>query len=401
MKHLSQRDLFLQYVAQTSDFPPMLEIARAQGACLYDVDGKEYIDLIAGISVCNLGHCHPDVVKAISEQASRYMHVMVYGEFVLSPQVQLAQLLADNLPLTLNSTYFVNSGSEAIEGAMKLAKRYTRRPEIVAFNNAYHGGTTGALSLFGDVAYRQAFMPLLPGIRHIDINNLDNLDQITQRTACVIIEPIQGEAGIVAATTEFLTALRARCNETGTLLVFDEVQTGFGRTGKLFAFEHYGVVPDILCLAKGMGGGMPIGAFIASKEIMDSLKNNPVLGHITTFGGHPVSCAAALASFNVILQSGLMEQITAKEAIIKDTLSHPAIKSIRGKGLFYAVELQKTQQALDVVALARQNGVITDWFLFNDNSIRIAPPLIISDEQLQKACEILVEAIEKIGVRRD
>jgi len=401
MKHLSQRDLFLQYVAQTSDFPPMLEIARAQGACLYDVDGKEYIDLIAGISVCNLGHCHPDVVKAISEQASRYMHVMVYGEFVLSPQVQLAQLLADNLPLTLNSTYFVNSGSEAIEGAMKLAKRYTRRPEIVAFNNAYHGGTTGALSLFGDAAYRQAFMPLLPGIRHIDINNLDNLDQITQRTACVIIEPIQGEAGIVAATTEFLTALRARCNETGTLLVFDEVQTGFGRTGKLFAFEHYGVVPDILCLAKGMGGGMPIGAFIASKEIMDSLKNNPVLGHITTFGGHPVSCAAALASFNVILQSGLMEQITAKEAIIKDTLSHPAIKSIRGKGLFYAVELQKTQQALDVVALARQNGVITDWFLFNDNSIRIAPPLIISDEQLQKACEILVEAIEKIGVRRD
>ncbi|MHB8258952.1 MAG: aspartate aminotransferase family protein [Bacteroidia bacterium] len=391
--HLSQKQLFLQHVAQTSPAPLALEIVSAKGIYLNDVNGKQYIDLISGISVSNIGHCHPEVVEAIKKQSETYMHLMVYGEYVQSPQVQLAKALTDLLPATLNSVYFVNSGAEATEGALKLAKRFTGRSEIISFKNAYHGSTHGALSVMGNEDFKTSFRPLLPDVRIIEFNNEEDLQYITHKTACVIIEPIQGEAGIVAATPSFLKKLRERCTETQTLLIFDEVQTGFGRTGTLFAFEQYQVTPDILLLAKGMGGGMPIGAFIASKEIMDSLTTNPVLGHITTFGGHPVCCAAALANLQVILKNNLSHRAKEIERIIKQTITHPKIKELRVCGALAAVDFANEATNMQAIGKCIEARIITDWFLFNNQSMRIAPPLIITDEELERACTVIKACI--------
>src|ERR1700757_285162 len=391
--HLAQKQLFLQHVAQTSPAPLALEIISAKGIYLNDVNGKQYIDLISGISVSNIGHCHPEVVEAVKKQAETFMHLMVYGEYVHSPQVALAKALADLLPATLNAVYFVNSGAEATEGALKLAKRFTGRSEIISFKNAYHGSTHGALSVMGSEDFKTSFRPLLPDVKTIEFNNESDLQHITHKTACVIIEPVQGEAGIIAAKQSFLKKLRERCTETETLLIFDEIQTGFGRTGSLFAFEQYQVTPDILLLAKGMGGGMPIGAFISSKQIMDSLTNNPVLGHITTFGGHPVCCAASLANLNVIVKNKLYLRAKEIEIIIKQKLKHPKIKEVRVQGAIAAIDFNDEALNMQIISKCIEAGVITDWFLFNTQSMRIAPPLIISDEELIKACDIILACI--------
>jgi acetylornithine/N-succinyldiaminopimelate aminotransferase len=392
---ISHRQLFLQHVAQTSDAPLALEIISAEGIYLTDVNGKNYIDLISGISVSNTGHRHPHVVKAIKEQVDKYLYLMVYGEYIQSPQVEYAQLLTKHLPSSLSSVYFTNSGSEANEGALKLAKRFTGRTEIIAFKNAYHGSTHGSLSIMGDEFFKNAYRPLLPGVKFLEFNLEEDLDKISEATACVIVEPIQGEAGIKAPKNDYLKKLAARCKEKGALLILDEIQTGFGRTGSLFAFEQYGVVPDILTIAKGMGGGMPIGAFVSSKEIMNVLANNPVLGHITTFGGHPVSCAAAKASLEVIAQEELINSILEKESLFKKLLIHPQIKELRIKGLMIAVEFKSEDFNKKVIEKCIQRGVITDWFLFNSNSLRIAPPLIISLDEIKLACKIIIESIDE------
>ncbi len=390
---INQRSLFLQHLAQTSDFPVMLEVEKAQGAHIYDTLGKDYIDLISGISVSNIGHCHPKVVKAVQEQAAKYMHVMVYGEFIQSPQVQFAQALTEILPVSLNSVFLVNSGSEAVEGALKLAKRCTGRYEIIACQNAYHGSTHGALSVMGNEAMKQSFRPLLPTITFIRFNDFSDLNLISSKTACVIVEPIQGEAGVILPNQNYLKELREKCNQTGTLLIFDEIQTGFGRTGHMFAFEKYNVIPDILLCAKGIAGGMPLGVFVADKNLMDCFKTNPVLGHITTFGGHPVSCAAALANLQVIIDEKLVQAVSAKEAIFRSLLIHPSIKEIRGTGLLLAIQLQDFNQVQKVISYANKNGVITDWFLFCDSALRISPPLIISESEIHQACSVIVDAI--------
>jgi len=393
---LTNRQLFLNNLAQTSDSPLALEITKAEGVYLFDITGKRYMDLISGISVSNTGHRHPTVVKAIKDQVDNYLHLMVYGEYIQSPQVKLAGALAALLPEKLNTCYFVNSGSEAVEGALKLAKRYTGRKKIVAFNHAYHGSTHGALSVIGDKNYQTPFGPLLPGIDHIEFNSIEALSVITSETACVIVEPVQGEAGIMVGTSEFLTALRNKCNETGTLLIFDEIQTGMGRTGSMFAFEKFKIIPDILLLAKGLGGGMPIGAFISSHEIMQTLTFNPVLGHITTFGGHPVSCAAALANIEVINNEKLIESIEAKNKLIVRLLSNSkAISHIRSAGLMIALQLDNYEHVKRVIDRCIEKGIILDWFLFNDSSIRIAPPLIINDEQIKEACQVILVSLEK------
>ena len=391
--HLSQKQLFLQHVAQTSPAPLALEIISAKGIYLNDVNGKQYIDLISGISVSNIGHCHPEVVEAVKKQAETFMHLMVYGEYVHSPQVTLAKALTNLLPATLNAVYFVNSGAEATEGALKLAKRFTGRSEIISFKNAYHGSTHGALSVMGNEDFKTSFRPLLPDVKTIEFNNESDLQHITHKTACVIIEPVQGEAGVLAAKQSFLKKLRKRCSETETLLIFDEIQTGFGRTGSLFAFEQYQVTPDILLLAKGMGGGMPIGAFVSSKQIMDFLTNNPVLGHITTFGGHPVCCAAALANLNVIIKNKLYLRAKEFENIIKQKIKHPKIKEVRVYGAIAAIDFNDEALNMQIISKCIEAGVITDWFLFNTQSMRIAPPLIISDEELIKACDIILACI--------
>ncbi len=391
---LSNRELFFMYLGQTSSFPLAVEIERAEGVYMYGPDGKCYLDLISGISVSSVGHRHPEVVKAVKDQADRYMHLMVYGEFVQSPQVKLAELLVNHLPEPLNNVYLVNSGSEATEGALKLAKRHTGRTEIVSFRNAYHGSTQGSLSVMGDERMKKAFRPLLPDVRFLDYNQTEQLNQITPHTACVIAETIQGEAGAVVPTSEFLQTLRKRCDETGALLVLDEIQAGLGRTGKLWAFEHFEIVPDILLLAKGLGGGMPIGAFIASAEIMQSLTNSPVLGHITTFGGNAVCAAAALATVEVITRERIWEGVPEKEKIIREKLKHPAIKNIRGKGLMLAVEFDTFEQNKKIIDRCLEMGVLTDWFLFADNCLRIAPPLIIKNDEIEAACQIILNAIE-------
>jgi len=394
---LTDRQLFLNNLAQTSDSPLALEIVIAEGIFLFDASGKKYIDLISGISVSNTGHRHPSVVKAIKDQADKYLHLMVYGEYIQSPQVKLAGVLADLLPEKLNNCYFVNSGSEAVEGALKLAKRFTGRKKIVAFKNAYHGSSHGALSVIGDKSYQIPFEPLLPGVEHIEFNSINDLKVITAETACVIIEPVQGEAGIIVATQEFLTALRKRCDETGALLIFDEIQTGMGRTGTMFAFEKYSLIPDVLLLAKGLGGGMPIGAFISSREIMQTLTVNPVLGHITTFGGHPVSCAAALASLGVILDEKLAESVQTKSDLFVKLLSKsPFITEIRVLGLMIALQLDNYAHVKKVIDYCIEEGVIIDWFLFNDSSIRIAPPLTISEDQIREACQVILKALQGI-----
>ena len=391
---LTNRQLFLNNLAQTSDSPLALEIIKAEGVYLYDSSGKKYMDLISGISVSNTGHRHPEVVKAIKDQVDSYLHLMVYGEYIQSPQVKLAGALVALLPEKLNNCYFVNSGSEAVEGALKLAKRFTGRSKIICFRQAYHGSTHGALSVIGDESYQTPFGPLLPGIVHIEFNSIDALQAITTETACVIIEPVQGEAGIVVGKPEFITALRNRCNETGTLLICDEIQTGMGRTGTMFAFEKYNIIPDILLLAKGLGGGMPLGAFISSHEIMQTLTFNPVLGHITTFGGHPVSCAAALANIDVIINEKLVENVEDKNKLIIQLLSKSkSIRQIRSAGLMIALQLDNYAHVKRVIDRCIENGVILDWFLFNDSSIRIAPPLTISYEQIQEACHVILDAL--------
>ena len=389
---MNQRELFLRHVAQTSPAPLALEIVKADCCTLYDAAGREYIDLIGGISVANMGHRHPKVIAAIQQQLNDYLHIMVYGEFVESPQVQYAHRLTELLPLSLNTVYFTNSGAEAVEGAMKLAKRATGRTGIAAFNHSYHGSTQGALSIIGDEYWRNAFRPLLPGIDHLVYNDRASLEAITTDTACVIAETVQAEAGVLSPSPEWMKALREKCNQTGTLLVLDEIQTGFGRTGRLWGFEHFGIVPDILLLGKALGGGMPLGAFIADKQLMDTLTGNPVLGHITTFGGHPVCCAAGLAALDALTEEGWISQVKQKEALLRQLLIHPRIKSVRTFGLWAAVEFDSFELNKKVIDTCIENGVLTDWFLFAPNCLRISPPLIISEEQIKKACEVILQA---------
>ncbi len=390
---LSNRQLFLMNTAQTSDSPRLIEVDRAEGVYLYGPTGEKYIDLVSGFAVSNIGHRHPRVLKAIRDQLDKYLHVTVYGEFVQAPQVQFATKLLSVLPKHFDTVYFTNSGTEATEGAMKIAKKYTGRREIIAAEQAYHGSTQGALSLIGNPAYQRAYAPLLPEIKFIRYHVTDDIQRITPATAAVILEAVQGEAGIRVPDATYMQAVRERCDETGTLLIFDEIQTGFGRTGKLFAFEHYGVTPDILLLAKGMGGGMPIGAFVANKAVMDVIKHNPMLGHITTFGGHPVSCAAALASLEVILEAQLIAGVAAKAALFRQLLQHPRIREIRGLGLMLCLELDTFAQVEQVSQYCAANGVIIDWFLHCETALRIAPPLTISDEDIRMACKVILDGI--------
>jgi acetylornithine/N-succinyldiaminopimelate aminotransferase len=372
--------------------PLALEIVKAEGCELTDVSGKKYIDLIGGISVANVGHRHPKVVDAVKKQLDDYMHIMVYGEFVQSPQVQYAKLLTQYLPSTLNSVYFTNSGAEAVEGSMKLAKRITGRREIVAFNISYHGSTQGALSIIGSEYWRNAYRPLLPGVQHLNYNSFEDLQFITKQTACVIAETVQAEAGIIAPQNGWLKAVQDRCKETGTLFILDEIQAGFGRTGKLWGFEHFDVVPDILLLGKALGGGMPLGAFVADKKLMDHLTDNPVLGHITTFGGHPVCCAAGKAAFEVLLEENF--DVQKKKALFKSLLQHPEIKSTRSFGLWMAVEFEDFESCKKIIDHCINAGVLTDWFLFASNCLRISPPLTISSGEIEKACKIMLSSID-------
>lgn len=393
---LSNRQLFQLHMGLPSVMEHPIEIVKAEGIYLEDDQGQKYIDLVSGVSVSNVGHRHPKVIQAIKDQLDAYMHVMVYGKFVHAPQVQLAALLAQNLPSDLDAVYFVNSGSEAIEGALKLAKRLTNKAEIVHFKNAYHGGTAGALSLLGNETMKNAFRPLVPATRMIDFNNFDHLQQISSETAAVLIEPIQAEAGIILPDAGYLKAIRQRCNETGSILIFDEVQMGFGRTGKLFAFEHFDVVPDILCLAKSMGGGMPLGAFVASKERMFSLTHHPELGHITTFGGHPVSCAAALASLKLILDEQLAQQAEQKGKLFEDALlQHKAVKTIRRAGLMLGVELNTSMKIENVMGQFKQNKLVVDQFLFHEKAFRIAPPLTITNEEINFCILIIQHSLDQ------
>ena len=388
------RQLFLEHVGQTSDNPMMLEVERAEGIYLYGRDGKRWIDLISGVSVSAVGHGNRQVIDAICSQAQDYLHLMVYGEAVESPQVRYAQRIASLLPDPLDTVYFVNSGSEAVEGALKLAKRYTGRTEIIYYKNAYHGSTHGSLSVMGGEEYRNAYRPLLPDTRQIRFNEPADLRYVTPRTACVIIEPVQGEGGIFPADRDYLQALRDRCDQTGTLLIYDEIQTGLGRTGTLYFSQQYGIVPDILCTAKAFGGGMPLGAFIASNRIMSVLKTNPVLGHITTFGGHPVCCAAGLAALEYILSERLTELADAKGALYESLLAgHPLVREIRRTGLLLGVEFGDSELTARIVLRAIDRGLMTEWFLFHDTAMRIAPPLTITDAEIRESCEILLEVL--------
>lgn len=389
------RKLFLQHVGQTSENPLMVEIARADGIFLYSPDGKRYIDMISGVSVSNVGHSNPEVIEAVCKQAKDYMHLMVYGEIVESPQVLYAKQIASHLPETLQSVYFVNSGSEAVEGALKLAKRHTGRTELISFRNAYHGSTHGALSVMGSEEYKNSYRPMLPDVKHIGFNNFEELSQITKKTATVIIEPVQGEGGVRIPDDGFLQALRNRCDEVGALLIFDEIQTGFGRTGKMFAFLKYGVTPDIMVIAKAMGGGMPLGGFVSSDEIMSSFKTNPILGHITTFGGHPVCCAAGLAALQFLEKSKLVEDVERKSELIEKLIGgHPAVKEIRRSGLLIAVELGEGCGMFEkVIPKFVENGLMPDSFLFCETAFRIAPPLIITDQQIEEMCDLILKSL--------
>ncbi len=445
---MNQRELFFRHLAQTSPSPLALEIVRAEGMHLYAADGKVYLDLIGGISVCNTGHRHPAVIEAIRKQADKYLHILVYGELLQSPQIEYARLLTSQLPQSLQSVYFTNSGAEATEGAMKLAKRATGRTQVVAFNHSYHGSTQGALSIMGDEYWRNAFRPLLPGVIHLDYNSFDQLEQISRQTACVIVETVQAEHGVIKPKSaepkepedpgqkkeiknqqsqassisknrpqqepapipddgerktepfhnyNWLRALRKKCDESGALLVLDEIQTGFGRTGTLWGFEQYAVVPDIILLGKALGGGLPLGAFVASRQLMDTLMDQPVLGHITTFGGHPLSCAAGLSSMNVLLDEHLMDSVPRKEKIFHQLLDHPAIKSVRSAGLLIAVEFESFEKNKQVIGYCISHGLLTDWFLFASHCLRIAPPLVISDEEIEIGCQVILEAVHSLG----
>jgi acetylornithine/N-succinyldiaminopimelate aminotransferase len=391
---MTNRDLFYRYLGLPGATPLGLEVVKAEGIRLYDSEGKDYIDLVSGITVSNTGHRHPKVMQAIREQMEKYLYLNVYGEMIQAPQVEFARALASLLPEPLRSVYFVNSGSEAVEGAMKLAKRYTGRTEVIAFNKAYHGSTQGALSILGHESLKQAFRPLIPDIRFIEFNNADDLLKITNRTACVVAETIQAEAGIILPEEGYLQKLRKRCTETGTLLVIDDVQMGLGRTGMMFSFEHYGFVPDILVLAKALGGGLPLGAFISSREVMSSLSHDPELGHITTFGGHPLSCAAGLAALNIVMDENLAEQAEMKGSIFEKSLQqYSCIKEIRRKGLVLGVELNKAVPPATFLQRCLDHGLVTDWFLFSTATFRIAPPLTITGHEIEQSIERLEKCL--------
>ena len=394
------RKQFLAHVAQTSPSPMLVEVARAEGSFFYTPEGKRYYDLVAGVSVSNVGHANPRVVEAVQRQAADYMHIMVYGEMIERPQVRYAARIAELLPGELSSVYFVNSGAEAIEGALKLAKRYTHRTELVSMRRAYHGSTQGAMSLMGEPEgeeWKGAFRPLLPDVQAIEFNDFDALASITERTACVLTEPVQGEAGVRPPQPGYLEALRRRCDEVGALLVFDEIQTGLGRTGELFAMQKYGVTPDIVCLAKAFGGGMPLGAFVSRHEIMDTLQSNPVLGHITTFGGHPVCCAAGLAALNYLLDHHVVEQVEVKGALYERLLEdHPAVREIRRSGLLLAVELGSSERLYRIMELFKEAGIMSDWFLFCDTAFRISPPLTVSEEEVRDSARLIRECLDRL-----
>ena len=390
----SAKDIFKKHQAQTFPFPSCLEIASAKGSYIYDVNGKSYLDFIAGVSACTLGHSNPIITDAIKEQLNKYSHVMVYGEYIQSPQYKLAQLLANNLPNNLSTTYFTNSGAESIEAAMKLAKRATGRPEIISCKDSYHGSTQGALSIMGNEEYKAKYRPLLPSCNQIIYNDVESLVNITTQTAAVVIEPIQGGTGFVTPKNNFLQKVREKCNETQTLLIFDEIQTCFGRLGTLFGFEKYDVIPDILCIAKGMGGGMPIGAFISSWQLMNLLTFEPKLGHITTFGGHPINCAASLATLEHLLSADIMQKVDEKEQLFRLHLKHPKIKEIRGNGLMLSIEFEDEELAKKVVKQSLENGLILFYFLFTKTAIRITPPLTISNKEIIEGCNIIKEILK-------
>lgn len=387
----------MNHVAQVSPKPMDLEIVKANGVYLYDVAGKAYLDFISGISVSNVGHCHPNVVKAIQQQSETYMHLMVYGEYVQMPQVQLAKALTDLLPGNLNSVFYTNSGTEATEGALKLAKRVTGRTEIICFKDAYHGSSHGSLSVMGNEEFKQAFRPLLPDVKILEYNSIEEVEKhISSKTAAVILEPVQSETGYTIAANEFLKAIRKKCEEHNALLIFDEIQNGFGRSGTFFAFEQTGVVPDVLLLAKGMGGGLPIGCFISSRELLNEFTHNPVLGNINTFGGNAVCCAASLACLQTIQSEKLTDDIERKSRLIRSLLVHPAIKNIKGKGFMLSLDFEDTDLNFKIIETCVKNGLIVDWFLFNSHSMRIAPPLVITDEEIKAACGIILNSIEQV-----
>ncbi len=387
-------DTFFKKLAPTSPHPFLISVERAEGVCLYSATGKRYIDMISGIAVSNVGHRHPKIVKAIKDQVDKYLHVMVYGEYIQSPSNLLAEKLTSLLPPNLNCCYFVNSGTEANEAALKLAKRVTGRTEMIACRKSYHGSTHGSLSVSGNEVKKRTFRPLLPDVNFIDFNNPGDLDQITERTACVIMETIQGDAGVRIPSKEYLQAVRKKCTATGTLLIFDEIQCGMGRTGKLFAFEHFDVVPDILTLAKSFGGGLPIGSFISSFENMQTLASKPMLGHITTFGGNPVCCASALAVLEIIEEENLLTTVEAKGKLIEDLLRHSKVNEVRRFGLLFAFDFDSEERVNRIVQYAKEHGVICYWFLSHPNSFRIAPPLTITEAEIREACAIILQAID-------
>jgi acetylornithine/succinyldiaminopimelate/putrescine aminotransferase len=392
---VNTRQLFLNHVAQTSDIPLALEPVKASGIYITDAKGKQYIDLISGISVSNVGHSHPKVVEAVKKQAETYMHLMVYGEFIEMPQVKLAQKLAQNLPKTLQSVYFTNSGTEATEGALKLAKRLTGRTEIVHFKNSYHGSTMGALSVMGDEYFKSNFRPLIPGNRMLEYGKFEKIEHISCRTAAVIIELVQAESGVTVPKQGYIKAIREKCNEVGALLIVDEIQTGMGRTGSTFRFQHEEIVPDILLLAKGFGGGMPLGAFISSEQNFSVFHDNPFLGHITTFGGHPVCCAAALAAFEVLEEEKIIPSVEEKGLLFESLLVHPNINKLTRAGLMMALHFDSFEFNKKVIDYCIEDGLITDWFLFASQCLRIAPPLIIQPDEIKKACQIILQNIDK------
>ena len=392
------RNQFLRHVAQTSPAPQLIEVARAEGVFFYTPEGKPYYDLVSGVSVNNVGHGIQAVVEAVQRQAADYMHIMVYGEMVERPQVEFARTLAEALPEPLDSVYFLNSGAEAVEGALKLAKRFTGRTEMISMRRAYHGSTHGAMSMMGQPEgeeWKNAFRPLLPDTKAIRFNNIDDLSLITERTACVLCEPVQGEAGVRPPKEGYLQALRKRCTDVGALLIFDEIQVGMGRTGEMFAMQKYGVTPDIVCLAKALGGGMPLGAFVSSQEIMSTLTHNPVLGHITTFGGHPVCCAAGLAAMKFLQENKIVEDVERKGALYEELLKdHPAVKEIRRAGLLLAVELGESEKLYKIMDLFIERGILSDWFLFCDTAFRISAPLVISDDEIRDSVRIIRECLD-------
>ncbi len=394
---MSLRPSFLRHIAQTSPEPDSFEVVRGEGIYLFDKDGNAYIDCISGIAVSSLGHGHPRIIEAIKKQLELHLHTQVYGEHIIAPQVALAERLSQLLPPTLSTTYFTNSGAEAVEGALKLARKYTGRYEILACRNAYHGSTAGAESLRSDLQYTSAFRPLVPGIRHIDFNSFDDLDEINEATAAIIVEPIQGEAGVILPAQGYLAAIQKRCQDVGALFILDEIQTGVGRTGSLWAFEQENVIPDILLLAKAFGGGLPLGAFISSQEIMNVLSHDPPLGHLTTFGGNALCCAASLAALNVIVEENLHHQSKEKGNKIRNILNnHPLIKEVRGRGLMMAIELKNPDYLHPAVKACKKEGLLVDWFLFNDRSIRLALPLVISDKEIEEMCEKMKVAFVQI-----